>query len=347
MSLHRTIRLGLLVLGVAWLCLATRAFADDAKARARTLFNQGVAEFEAGEHRAALQSFETAYRLAPHPTVRVNMANCFEQLGRFVEAKFNYERFLEESGESVSEEQRADVEAALARLSAQIGTLVVRVEPVNAVLKIDGQIPKRLPSGAVQLPTGRYEVSLSADGYLEAQRTIMIEGQKEETLNVTLEPVPDSTLVAEPAPAAEPMVQEEEPPPVDDAPDASADKPRYRTWMWVAAGSTAAFVVGMGVTGGLSLAAKKQFDDQSLASNDPSRTAQEREAARADGFATAQRADRLALASDIFLVSSVVAGGATLLFWLTDRKAERRAAMRAGPMVLKRGGGGLVLGGKF
>lgn len=344
MSLRLTIRIGLAVLGLSWLCLVMPAAAQDEKARARQLFNQGVTEFEAGEHRAALQSFEGAYRLAPHPAVRVNMANCFEQLGRFVEAKFNYERFLEESGENVSAEQRAEVEAALARLSTQIGTLTVTVEPSSAVLRVDGQIPARLPSGAVQLPTGRYEISLRAEGYLEAQRTIMIEGQQETRISLALEPEPDPSLVATPSP--EP-IEEEEPEAAPSGTPVAREPSKYRPWIWAAAGTTAAFAATLAVTGGLSLAARQDFEDAKVASNDPARTPIERENARADGLVYAQRADRLALASDIFLVGTVVAGGATLLFWLTDRKAEQRTAMRASPMVLKHGGGGLMLGGKF
>ncbi len=352
MSLRHTIQFGLAVLSLSWLCFAAPAAADDSKARARALFNQGVTEFEAGNPRAALQSFESAYRLAPHPAVRVNMANCFEQLGRFVEAKFNYERFLEESGDSVSPEQLSEVEVTLARLSAQIGTLIVSAQPANAVLRVDGVIPKRLPTGGVQLPTGRYEIALSADGFREAQRTIMIVGQEETRIDVRLEPEPNLDLVAAPLP--EPAVaddevrdEEEEAPPPEEQELAPAGKSR-RTLIWVAAGATGSFAVGLAVTGGLSLAARQEFEEAVEASNDPRRAPAEREGLRADGIAAADRANRLALVSDIFLVSTVVAAGATLLIWLVDRKAEKRTAMRAAPMGLReRGGGGLVLGGKF
>ena len=51
MSLRLTIRIGLAVLGISWLCLVMPAAAQDEKARARQLFNQGVTQFEAGEHR--------------------------------------------------------------------------------------------------------------------------------------------------------------------------------------------------------------------------------------------------------------------------------------------------------
>jgi len=347
MSLLSLSRMSALLLAV-WLCLSGAvAAAQDEKARARTLFNEGVAQFEAGEHRAALSSFEAAYRLAPHPAVRVNMANCFEQLGRFVEAVFNYERFLEESGEKVSPAQRREVESAIARLSLQIGTLIVSAEPANAELRIDGQVPKRLPSGAVLLPAGRYEISLSAPGYLNAERTVMIAGQAETPVSVTLEREGQA-----PAVAAAPADNVGEDRLERDGEDAAFEEDTEgsqgsRALLWVAAGTTVSMAAAVAITGGLALSSRQKFDDLVEVSNDPARTPRQRDAARADGEAYADHAKKLALVSDVLLVGSVLAGGATLWLWLTDRKAEKRAALRAGPMVLRQGGGGLVLGGKF
>ncbi len=350
MSLRLVIRIifaGLALALAATVRLPT-CHADDAKARARVLFNQGVAEYEAGEPRAALASFEAAYRLAPHPAVRINMANCFEQLGRLVESVFNYERFLEESGGQVTDVQRADVEAAIARLSRRIGTLIVSVVPDDAELRIDGLIPKRLPSGAVQLPTGRYEVTLTARGFLGAQRTVLVTGRQETRLSVTLESESESG----PAVAAAGGAVTAERPAVDAyfAPSADASEApegRHRTWLWLGAGATAAFVLGFAVTGGLSLSAQQDFDAAIVTSNNPALSPLQREQARADGLKAADRADRLALASDVFLVGSVVAGGATLLWWLSDRNSLARASTRVEPLVLMRGGGGLLVEGTF
>ena len=91
------------------LCIPSLGAAQDNKAKARALFGEGVAAFDRGDFENALESFTQAYRLAPHPAVRVNMANCYEQLGRYAEATFNYQRFLEESEGNVSPEQRREV----------------------------------------------------------------------------------------------------------------------------------------------------------------------------------------------------------------------------------------------
>src|SRR3954470_20213855 len=43
--------------------------------RARELFKLGVDAYDRGSYTEALQSFQQAYQLRPHPAVRVNIAN--------------------------------------------------------------------------------------------------------------------------------------------------------------------------------------------------------------------------------------------------------------------------------
>ena len=110
---------------------------DDNRAQARENFQSGVEQFESGDYEAALTAFQTAYRLAPHYSVRANMANCYERLGRAVEARENFRLFISEAGERASEEQLADVRASIERLSANIGTLALDVNPPGASIRID------------------------------------------------------------------------------------------------------------------------------------------------------------------------------------------------------------------
>src|SRR5688500_17352087 len=77
---------------------AVRAQDEAERVRARAEFSRGVERFEASDYSGALSAFEEAYRLAPHPTVRLNIATCLEELGRPGEAMVHYERFLAEAG---------------------------------------------------------------------------------------------------------------------------------------------------------------------------------------------------------------------------------------------------------
>src|SRR6478609_6664356 len=67
---------------VPFVAQSPAAFAQHApdgatRARARQNFQTGVAAYQRGDFSVALEAFLTAYRLAPHPTVRVNIANCY------------------------------------------------------------------------------------------------------------------------------------------------------------------------------------------------------------------------------------------------------------------------------
>jgi hypothetical protein len=342
------------------LALGGEAGAQDEKARARELFGAGVTHFEAGEYAAALEAFQGAYRLAPHPIVRINMANCYERLNAPVEAVFNFQRFLEESGSSIDPAQKEEVERTIARLEATIGSLEVDVVPPDAQVRIDGKVPRRLPSGVVQLGAGRYQLSVTAAGYVAQESDVLITGGQQERVRISLERDQPQLPVADVAeePALEEEVAEREAPPLmsaetpadsqaEDGPE-PANGEQGRPLLWVAAGSTIALAVGFAVTGGLAVKANKEFDTTVERSKDPQASATDRVQARADGLDAAERADALAITSDVLLASAAVAGGATLLIWLTGKKREDRLALRASPMVLRNtGGGGVVLRGKF
>lgn len=103
-----------------------RASAQDAsRAEARAAFNAGVRQYAEGDYVAALESFQRAYELRPHPSVHANIANCFDRLGHRDLAVREFEAFFAESGANVSPEQRAEVESALARLRAEVPSPVV------------------------------------------------------------------------------------------------------------------------------------------------------------------------------------------------------------------------------
>jgi len=89
---------GLLALSLTSWAVPRPAQAQDAptRAAARAAFQGGVAAYDAGHYQAALEHFQEAYRLLPNPTVRVNMASCYEQLDLPLQAIDHFERFLVE-----------------------------------------------------------------------------------------------------------------------------------------------------------------------------------------------------------------------------------------------------------
>jgi tetratricopeptide (TPR) repeat protein len=326
--------------------------AQDNRTRARTLFGEGVTAYEEGRFREALSAFEQAYRLAPHPTVRVNMANCFEQLGQYVEALFNYKRFLEETEENTDNDRRDEVALAVARLTPRVGNLVLEVTPHTANITVDGRSPKRAPGGGgYPMVAGVHSLRVTAPGFEPLERAVDVKGGVDTQLSLSL----TRDVVVEP------LAEASDPESVLDEPSANTalgqprvDEPigpaRSRVLLWSAVGTTVAFAGGFAITGGLALKAQNDFDNAVVVSNDTTLDDQTRAQARADGLAADDRAHLTAMLSDVFLAGTVVAGGATLWIWLKDRKARRetsRTSVRAGPTVMRRGGAGFTLGGRF
>jgi tetratricopeptide (TPR) repeat protein len=104
--------------------LASSAAAQD-PSEARVHFEQGVAHFEAGRYEEALSQFRDAYRIRPHPSVLVNLANCYANLGRPVEAAQHFERYLRDARGAIDPATSAEVQRALGAARASIGTLEI------------------------------------------------------------------------------------------------------------------------------------------------------------------------------------------------------------------------------
>ena len=61
---------------------------------ARDAFDQGVAAFRRGRYEIAIESWNESFRLESNADVKFNLAQAYERLGHFVEARDAYEYFL-------------------------------------------------------------------------------------------------------------------------------------------------------------------------------------------------------------------------------------------------------------
>jgi hypothetical protein len=160
---------------------------DDDKTRAREQFQQGVEQYEAGNYERALDAFQEAYRIKPNPMVRLNMANCYEELDRPLEALFHYEQFLEESKDA-SPGRRQKVREKLERLRVHVGKMQLQVAPDGARVTIDGQQTRRAPiHDMIRLEAGEHTVEVAHEGYQTVERTVELPGGGTERVMIRLE----------------------------------------------------------------------------------------------------------------------------------------------------------------
>lgn len=130
----------------------------------------------------------------------------------------------------------------------------------------------------------------------------------------------------------------------------AAGAPRSRPWLIVAASTSAALAASYVVTSGFAYRATNDSTRAFERTHDFALDYSTRASAREQGGLAQQQAQLLSRMGDLFLASTVAATGATLLIWLTSKRARKEQQMRTllGPMLLRgASGGGLVLREKF
>lgn len=353
----------LAVLVASWICLGASAFAQDEadKAQAREQFNRGIAEYEAGHYEPALEAFQEAYRLSPHPMVRVNMANCYDRLSKPVEAMFHFERFLTETvGDRSRAEQRTEVEAALKRLKNSVGELNLRVIPDGSLVSIDETEERRSPiMESIRVAAGDHVITIRKQGFATEERRVVVRGGATETLNVTLEHA-EVVAAVEPGPTATPPITgdvrpqiqplpEGEPDPEFDEPEPAVAEVRlsveplpslpagersiFTPPVIIAGVISGTCLLGSMLVGIAALSANSDFDSLSARSRNPAVGMIERAEARDAARAAGDRANSRALTADILFAGALISGAAAVVFVLMqdDQTEDPDLALRFGP----------------
>ena len=315
---------------VAVLAPAPAVHADDV-AEARARFRSGAAHYAAKRYREAIEEFEAAYRLKPHGAIHYNVAQCRERLGEWPGAIGAYHDYLREVPDA---NDRASVEASIARLEARLATsgvqvLIVYSEPPGADVRVDGHPRGRTPVHVV-LPPGAYDLALSLDGRAPVSQQVTLRADASRVVEVDLRSAPatSSPTAAATATATAASTPTSTPTPTPTATstptttraDLSAPHPasaplpssvpapqrpraNHRLWTWVAAGA-GALAVGAGAYYGVT-AAQRSADLR----DGTVRSASASTALRDDAVSRQRRANVL------YAVGGVAgAAGATLFF---------------------------------
>lgn len=309
---------------------------DADRERARTEFQRGVAAVEAQDFRTALAAFQEAYRLAPHPSVRLNMANCYEHLNQPIEALFHYEHFLTEAQRPASA-QRREVEASIRRLRASVGEIVLHVSPDGATVTIDSTERRRAPiAEPIRVGVGPHVIDVEAEGFAPGHQVVEIAGGQTARVEIRLNRPEVAT--ATPAPAeggatategtpAEGGAASEGPvaegpgqtPPPGGGDDGDGGEFRITTPVWIAGGITAAAGIGAAIFGGLALSANSDFERHRDAALNAGSVAA-RNASTNAAIGAANDADTFAAVTDALLVTTIVGAGATVFFLFTTQE---------------------------
>ncbi len=141
LSWPRTLLFSTVAICLFMLCRATLAqdapTGEELQKKALEAFNDGLDQFDAGNYQAALEKFQEANALRPHPSFLYNIAWCQSALGQPAQAIKSFDLYLD-LAEGMTDEMRAQVDAELAALSK----LVCEVHVTSSVKGVEVTLDK-------------------------------------------------------------------------------------------------------------------------------------------------------------------------------------------------------------
>lgn len=238
--------------------LSPRAAAEDAEQsvtqRARALFSQGVELSDRHDWTAAVERFEEALALRAAPAIRFNLAVCYVELGRHVEAAEQLDLVLADPAPASDLGVRPD--ELLPRVEEHVATLRVRAGELGpgAVLSIDGrEVSDRPEALPIRVEPGTHVVTATVDG--EEVARAEVDAPAATITEVRLERARTPVEAAITSAAS------------DD--DEDARVPLARDWrLWVGVGAGVVAIV-TAVVVGVAVGAQEEFEDPVRGTLDP------------------------------------------------------------------------------
>lgn len=319
---------------------ARSAFAD----KAADLFTEGSKAAEERDWDMCRAKLIEAWGLRQHWRIAANLGACELNLGMYRDAAEHLSSGLRVLPADVGADTRAELTVLLDEASTKIVTLTIKTDPPDAEVLLDGKSLGRGPFERPMLIDARtYAIEIRAEGRKPFRGTIEGRAGQSEAVDRRLDPVE----APPPAPVAPPLPSRRAAPPTVPirrvAPDAEGP-----SIVPLVVGSAAA-VVALGMSVGLSIAADGEADDARVAAqglgpsacDDPRRNT-----------AACKALEDALYASDALTsgaVASFVVGGALMLGTIgfaawNQWRARGGPAVRAAPAIGMSGGGVIVAG---
>jgi hypothetical protein len=196
---------------------STQPVSDEAKERAKRLFDEAETQYRLGRFDAALRGYQAALKVRLFPSILFNIAQCYRHLKNKERALFFYKLFLsdwERVHPGTSPPAEAEVHGHIARLTAELQaedaerkrraleaerrgtgskTARLRLEGMAARARVlvDG-MPRAVAPLAqpLDLKPGRHRVEVESEAHYRWSRTVDAQEGQETTLLVELQPLP-------------------------------------------------------------------------------------------------------------------------------------------------------------
>lgn len=159
---------------------------------ARKVFRQGIALFDAGDYRGAIEAFQRALVLYPSPKIHTRIALAYQWLGEPLKALEHCEIFLrafpEQPKGAADVALRERTEKVAAELRRKIAYVTVVAEgPPGLDVRLDGRPLGAVPlRRVIRLMPGAHHVTATAGGHYPFQRDLRLAAGERVVVAVTL-----------------------------------------------------------------------------------------------------------------------------------------------------------------
>lgn len=337
--------------GLAML-VAARADAQSSGAStlAEQLFAQGRELARANRWAEACPRFEASMKYDPVLGTRLNLAACYEHIGKLASAWSLYRQAVDLASQAGDAKRRDYARRQAASLEPKLPRLVITApadSPPGLLVMRDGT---PIDPAALGLPLyvdpGPHEIAASAPGFVTVTQTVTVTEASTETVALPAlhrptppAPKPEKPSTDAPVATAEPASSPASPPHDEvTAPIAAPSSGRRRAGLWVGVGGVA--VAGVGLVFGLKASSSysdaKRLCGADLRCDQPSYEQGKRSISDARSSATI---------STVLVTAGAAAVAAGAIVFLTAPSASERAAIRVVPLAHDRGAGLALTGG--
>jgi len=307
---------------------------------AEQLFNQARELVRANRWAEACPKFEASLRYDPALGTQLNLATCYEHIGRLASAWGLYRESIDLAKKAGDVKRRDYAQTQATALEPRLAKLTISVaapSPPGLVITRDGT---HITPGALGTPlyvdAGTHEITASAPGFETVVKTVTIVDGATETVAIpklTAKPVPPPVTDAV-KPGNEKLLGHGQP--TEPAP------PPSPTRKYIALGAGAAGVAALGVGLGFGAKARSTYHDATqLCGSD--------QVCSSADYPKDRQLVHDARSSATISTVLIIAGGTAIatgaVIFLTAPRAQERATARIVPVLHDRGAGLAITGG--
>jgi hypothetical protein len=285
---------------IAW---APAAFADDAS-DAAAQFERGRELVKQGQHADACPLFESSLKLVPALGTELNLALCWAEVGRLVDALALFEALVAKTADANQPQREALARDGLAKVHARVPRVKIDASALapGARVQIDDDVVENVDE-PVAIDPGDHVIT--ADG---AKSTFVV-GVEGEIASVVLRPDDGDGGAATGRVISGPPWM------------TGDDRRRDRRYFWIAGGTAAGLLAIGTITGATVIAQKNAAIDRCDRDADGALICDDR------GLQLLDRARTMSHVTTVMWAGGLAAGGAAVYFYLRGRRADRAVAM--------------------